>query len=207
MIPFIARASPTVLRPLPKSTAGDLALVLIRVATTEDLEGDKSRSREPAVRQCSSRALQPVLRRPGLSRPEGPRLPYSSRAQHPLLKQSLSHPEKLVLAWSSRELRLVPRLPGPSHPDKRSVLDVRGPKACRVPRHLAGPAPALKRGSSVTEDTKALAPHRVRGRHPAARAPLPMVEVPAVALHKAAAMATHTAGAKGLDTNSLWRIE
>ena len=206
MTPFIDREWLTALRPLPNSTAGDLAPVLIRVATSEGMEGDKSRSRELAVRQCSSRALRPLLSQ-SLSQPEGPRLLYSNHELHPLLKQSLSHPEKLVLAWSSHGLHLVPRLPGPSHPDNQSVLDVRVRKGCRARRHLAAPVPALKRGSSVIGATKALAPHRVRGRHPAARAPLPMVEVPAVALHKAAAMATHTVGAKVLDTNSLWRIE
>ena len=182
MTRFIDRESLIVLRPLPNSTAGDLALVLIRVATSEGLEGDRSRSRDLAVRQCSS------------------------RAQHPLLKQRQSHPEKLVLVWSSHGLHLVPRLPNPSHPDNRSVLDVRVRKGCRVPRHLAGPALALKRGSSVIEATKALAAHQPGDRRPVAIEPLPAVEVPA-ALHKAAAMATHTAGVKVLDTNSLWRIE
>ena len=67
---------------------------------------------------------------------------------------------------------------------------------------MAGPALALKRGSSVIEATKALAAHQPGDRRPVATGPLPGVEVPA-ALHKAAAMATHAVGAKVLDTNSL----
>lgn len=208
MTRFIDRASPTVLRPLPNSTAGDLALVLIRVATTEDLEGDKSRSREPAVRQCSSRALQQLLLgRPRWSHPDNLQVLCSSPVRRPLLRPRWSHPDNLPLLCSShRELRPLPPSPDLGQPGNPSALHAQESKGYRAPRLLAALVRALKRGSSVIEATKALAAHQPGDRRPVAIKPLPVVEVPA-ALHKAAVMATRTVGVKVLDTNSLWRIE
>ena len=147
--------------------------MLIRVATTGDLiaeAGGKSLPRARAVR------------------------PGSSRALHLLLKQSLSHPERLVLVWSSHELRPLPPLPKLSHPGNRQAPDVRARKGYKGPTRLAALVRRLKRGNSVIEAMKALVARQAKGRRQAGRGALPVVEVPAAAPRTAAAMKVHTAG-------------
>jgi hypothetical protein len=64
MTRFIEGESPTVLRRLPSSLAGDLSRGPMRVATQEDLIAVEREGLSPSgltVRSCSSRGLQPVL--------------------------------------------------------------------------------------------------------------------------------------------------
>jgi hypothetical protein len=149
MTRFIGRESLTVLRPLPSSTAGDLARVPIPVATIEDLivvDRGKLPPRAPAVPPCNNRALRPLL----LSRPDP------------------SRRDKLLLLGvrRSKGYRVPRRLGavllatkhGSSAAEVMKVCRVREPRAPRPEPQEAPPAAEVKAAHHAAVEIPA--PHR-----------------------------------------------